>query len=83
MLVLGRKLTERVDIGDDVVVTVLEIHGNKARIGIDAPKETHALRSEVLPSEPSDVGLDIPDRVVASVDETLPDATRRYTELRI
>ena len=47
MLVLNRKPMERIHIGDRVVVTVLEIRGNKARIGIDAPKEIHVLRSEL------------------------------------
>lgn len=47
MLVLSRRPMERIYIGDSVVVTVLEIRGNKARIGIDAPKEIHVLRSEL------------------------------------
>lgn len=47
MLVLSRKPMESIHIGDSVVVTVLEIRGNKARIGIDAPKEIHVLRSEL------------------------------------
>ncbi len=47
MLVLSRKPMERIHIGDSVVVTVLEIRGNKARIGIDAPKDIHVLRSEL------------------------------------
>ena len=47
MLVLSRKSNERIQIGDSVVVTVLEIRGNKVRIGIDAPKEIHVLRSEL------------------------------------
>ena len=76
MLVLSRKSTERIHIGDNVVVTVLEIRGNKVRIGIDAPKEVHVLRSElkeVLPSVPSDTGPDIPELAIASIEETLPD----------
>jgi carbon storage regulator len=48
MLVLSRKPMERIHIGKSVVVTVLEIRGNKARIGIDAPEEIHVLRSELL-----------------------------------
>lgn len=47
MLVLNRKSMERIQIGDNVVVTVLEFHGNRVRIGIDAPKEVHVLRSEL------------------------------------
>ena len=76
MLVLSRKPTERIEIGDNVVVTVLEIRGSKVRIGIDTPKELHVLRSElkeVLPSVPSDDGPDIPGLAIASIEETLPD----------
>ena len=47
MLVLSRKLTESIHIGDSVVVTVLEIQGHKVRLGIEAPKDIHILRSEL------------------------------------
>ena len=55
MLVLSRKSTESIHIGDSVVVTVLEIRGNKVRIGIDAPKEIPVLRTELqkVISEPT------------------------------
>ena len=43
MLVLSRKATECINIGESVVVTLLEIRGNKVRIGIEAPKEVHVL----------------------------------------
>ena len=76
MLVLSRKSTERIQIGDNVVVTVLDIRGSIVRIGIDAPKEVHVLRSElkeVLPCGPSDVGPGVPDLAIASVEEPLKD----------
>ena len=75
MLVLSRKSMERIQIGENVVVTVLEIHGNKVRIGIDAPKEIHVLRSElkeVIPNVPADVGSDIHEIATASVEKALP-----------
>jgi carbon storage regulator len=50
MLVLSRKLMERIQIGESVVITVLEIQGNKVRIGIDAPKEIDVWRAELLES---------------------------------
>lgn len=59
MLVLSRKLTESIVIGDRVVVTVLEIRGNRVRIGIDAPKEIHVLRSEL-----QNVTLGLPTGIV-------------------
>ena len=52
MLVLSRKSTESIHIGNSIVLTVLEIRGNKVRIGIDAPKEIQVLRSELLDSIP-------------------------------
>lgn len=48
MLVLSRKSMERIHIGDNVVVTVLEISGRHVRIGISAPTDIHILRHELL-----------------------------------
>lgn len=47
MLVLSRKLNESIIIGDDVVVTVVEIRGDKIRLGIEAPRDVSVHRREV------------------------------------
>jgi carbon storage regulator len=47
MLVLSRKQTESLWINGNVFVTVLEIRGNKVRLGIEAPKDTPVHRGEV------------------------------------
>jgi carbon storage regulator len=47
MLVLSRKDGQRVMIGPDVVVTVLEIRGDTVKLGFDAPSEVRILREEV------------------------------------
>jgi len=47
MLVLSRKRDEKIMIGDNVVVTVVSIRGDKVRLGIDAPKSIAVHRSEV------------------------------------
>ena len=47
MLILGRKAEERILIGGNVVITVVKIRGNQLRIGIEAPKRTRVLRSEL------------------------------------
>ena len=53
MLVLSRKLNEKIQIGDDVSITVLEIKGNKVRIGIAAPQHVRVVRSELPPKQPN------------------------------
>lgn len=47
MLILTRKPGEEIIIGDAVVVTVVDIDGRQARIGINAPKEMEVHRREV------------------------------------
>jgi carbon storage regulator len=48
MLVLSRKRDERIVIGDNIVITVVEVRGDKVRLGIDAPTEVPVHRQEVL-----------------------------------
>lgn len=47
MLVLSRKKDEKIIIGDQITVMVIEIRGDKVRLGIDAPKEVSVHRQEV------------------------------------
>ncbi|MBM7475498.1 MULTISPECIES: carbon storage regulator CsrA [Curtobacterium] len=48
MLVLTRKVGERILIGDDIVITVLDSRGDGVRIGIDAPRGVKIQREEVV-----------------------------------
>ena len=47
MLVLSRHRDECIMIGDDVVITVVDIRGDKVRLGIEAPKDVPVHRQEV------------------------------------
>lgn len=47
MLVLTRRTGESIVIGDDVVVTVLEVRGEVVRLGVDAPRQVTVHRAEV------------------------------------
>jgi carbon storage regulator len=47
MLVLSRKKDEKIIIGDNITVMVIEIRGDKVRLGIEAPKEVTVHRQEV------------------------------------
>ncbi|GBU28451.1 carbon storage regulator [Treponema sp. R8-4-B8] len=47
MLILSRKVDEKVVIGDDIKISIIEIRGDQVRIGIDAPKKVKVFRQEV------------------------------------
>lgn len=47
MLVLSRQRDESIMIGDDIVITIVDIRGDKVRLGIEAPKEIPVHRQEV------------------------------------
>ncbi len=47
MLILTRRISESVIIGDNVKVTVLGVKGNQVRLGIDAPKDVSVHREEI------------------------------------
>jgi len=47
MLVLTRKVGEKILVGSDIVVRVVEIRGDKVRIGIDAPDDVAVWREEL------------------------------------
>jgi carbon storage regulator len=48
MLVLSRRVGERLLIGDDIVLTVIEVRSDGVRLGIDAPRSVRVHRAEVL-----------------------------------
>jgi carbon storage regulator len=49
MLVLSRKESERIRLGDSIVVTVVRVSGDKVRLGIEAPPDLLVLREELEP----------------------------------
>ena len=48
MLVISRKINESITIGDKIVVTILDIEGDRIKLGIDAPRELIILRQEIF-----------------------------------
>lgn len=48
MLILSRKIDEKIKIGDDITLTIIEIHGDQVKIGVDAPKNVKVYRQEVF-----------------------------------
>lgn len=56
MLVVSRKMGERVLVGDKIVVTVVRIGPNSVRFGIEAPKDINIVREELGPVRTIQVG---------------------------
>lgn len=48
MLILSRKVDEKIKIGDDITLTIIEIHGDQVKIGVEAPKNVKVFRQEVF-----------------------------------
>jgi len=47
MLILTRKLGEKINIGDDITITLVEIKGTQVKLGIEAPKAIEIHRQEI------------------------------------
>jgi carbon storage regulator len=50
MLILSRRLGERIVIGEDVVISVVEVRGDQVKLGIEAPRNVKVYRQEVFDS---------------------------------
>lgn len=48
MLILTRRPTETIMIGENITITVLEVRGNQVRIGVNAPREISVHREEIF-----------------------------------
>jgi len=48
MLILSRKVNEKIMIGDEISVSIIEVRGDQVRIGVDAPKTVKVFRQEVF-----------------------------------
>ena len=47
MLILSRKMNQKIKIGEEITVTIIEIRGDQVKIGISAPKDVPIYRKEV------------------------------------
>lgn len=52
MLVLNRKVNERIKVGNDIEIVILSVHGQRVAIGIKAPENVTILREELINESP-------------------------------
>lgn len=72
MLVLTRKAAQQIQIGNNIVITILHVKGQTVRVGIEAPRDVRVIRSEIKHKEAQSESL-----VEPAADET--PAPRRAT----
>lgn len=48
MLILTRKTNEKIRIGNDITITIIEVRGDQVKVGVEAPKDVKVFRQEVF-----------------------------------
>jgi carbon storage regulator len=67
MLILSRKINEKIMIGDDISISIIEVRGDQVRLGVDAPRSVKVFRQEVFDAikaenrAAAESGLKLPD----------------------
>lgn len=59
MLVLSRKESQRIRLGESIVITIVKISGDKVRVGIEAPSNVLVLRDELETRDPAAPNVEI------------------------
>jgi len=74
MLVLTRKKHQSIMVGDDIEISILDVVGDKVRIGIEAPREISVFRKEVFLEihPPPDVAPDVVEAVEITTEADEP-----------
>lgn len=81
MLVLSRKKNESIVINDDITIVVVEIRGDKVRLGVEAPKEVPVHRREVFEAiRRNEAAAANKDAPVEKASEATPDAAEASGE---
>jgi carbon storage regulator len=71
VLVLTRRANQSIMIGDDIVVTVLDVRGDQVRIGIKAPRSVDVHREEVFVALQREAIRDASDAIQSSPDDVI------------
>ncbi len=79
MLILSRRIDESIQIGDDITLTILDIKGKQARIGISAPDDVIVHREEIYERVQTD--LNTMDQRESDPNHSAPSRLRRILSL--
>ncbi len=71
MLVLTRRKNQSIVIGDDIIITVLEVKGEQIRLGITAPRDVQVYREELLTVPRPDTSAAAPNAAGAAPEAPL------------
>lgn len=80
MLALTRKIDQRIQIGQDIYITILQVRGKQVRVGIEAPKQVRVKRAELADEDGADPLLSVAEliaRAAGSANKSKPTATKR------
>lgn len=76
MLVLSRKIGESLRIGEDIELVILDVNRGQVRIGIEAPKTTNIVRSELLTRAQGEQAGHLPK----AAEDAAPQRARHYLQ---
>lgn len=48
MLILSRKVNEKISIGENITLTIIDVRGDQVKVGVEAPKDVKVFRQEVF-----------------------------------
>ena len=79
MLILSRKINEKIMIGDDICVSIIDIRGDQVRLGVDAPKSVKVFRQEVFDAIKAENKAAAQSAAVLPALDLAPDASREIS----
>ena len=68
MLVITRKTNEGIKIGDNIEIIIVDVSGEKVKLGINAPKEIRVVRNELIQTEQANIDAAASKAVVVPKD---------------
>jgi len=81
MLILSRKIDEKIKIGENITITLIDVHGDQVKIGVEAPKNVKVFRQEVFDAIQSENKAAAVENETASTVKSAIDAVSALSKL--